>query len=46
MSGMTIRRLERGVGVPTMRTRFLIAKELDLQVTDIWPLSRRTKVAA
>lgn len=46
LSGMTIRRLEEGVGIPTMRTRFLIAKELGFQVTDIWPLSRRSRVPA
>lgn len=45
LSGMTIRRLENGVGCPTVRTRFLIARELGLEVTDIWPLETR-RVAA
>lgn len=44
LSGMTIRRLENGVGRPTVRTQFLIARELGLAVTDIWPL--RDRVAA
>lgn len=41
LSGMTVRRLENGVGSPTVRTKFLIAKELGLDVTDIWPLRER-----
>lgn len=41
LSGMTIRRIENGIGSPTVRTQFLIARELDLEVTDIWPLTTR-----
>lgn len=46
VSGMTIRRLERGVGRPTIRTRFLIARELGLQVTDVWPPATRKAARA
>lgn len=43
---MTVRRLEQGVGFPTIRTRFLIARELGLQVTDVWPLTSTRREAA
>lgn len=46
LSGMTIRRIEAGIGQPTIRTRFLIARELDMEVTTLWPSSLRTEVAA
>lgn len=44
LSGMTIRRVEQGIGSPTVRTRFRLARELGVEVTDIWPL--RSKVSA
>jgi DNA-binding XRE family transcriptional regulator len=37
ISGRTIRRVEDGKR-PTVRTMFQIAKHLDCQVTDLWPL--------
>ena len=45
VSGMTIRRLERGIGQPTARTKYRIARELGLDVTDIWPVRQRDLVA-
>lgn len=41
LSGMTIRRVEHGVGSPTVRTRFRLARELGVEVTDIWPMGSR-----
>lgn len=37
VSGRTIRRVEDGKR-PTVRTMFLLAKEFDCEVTDLWPL--------
>jgi transcriptional regulator with XRE-family HTH domain len=37
VSGRTIRRVEEGKR-PTVRTMFLIAKEFDCDVTELWPL--------
>jgi transcriptional regulator with XRE-family HTH domain len=37
VSGRTIRRVEEG-GRPTVRTMFLLAKEFDCEVVDLWPL--------
>lgn len=45
VSGMTIRRLERGIGKPTVRTKFRIAREFGLEVTDLWPVRHRELVA-
>jgi transcriptional regulator with XRE-family HTH domain len=38
VSGMTIRRLERGQCKPTVRTMFLLAEAFDMQPTDMWPI--------
>lgn len=37
-SGRTIRRIEEG-GRPTVRTMFLIAREFDREVSELWPIS-------
>lgn len=37
-SGRTIRRIEEGKK-PTVRTMFLIAKEFDREVGELWPIS-------
>lgn len=44
VSGITIRRVERGECTPTVRTMFLLAGEFELQVTDIWPIEDRAAV--
>mgnify|MGYP001081835876 CR=1 FL=1 len=36
VSGQTIRRIENGKR-PTIRTMFLVARELDCEVVDLWP---------
>lgn len=46
LSGMTIRRVEQGVGFPTIRTKFRLARELGVDVTEIWPIDARRKTAA
>lgn len=38
-SGRTIRRIEDGGTRPTVRTMFLIAKEFEREVVELWPLS-------
>lgn len=38
VSGRTIRRVEEGKR-PTARTMFLIAKEFDCEVVELWPIS-------
>jgi transcriptional regulator with XRE-family HTH domain len=38
VSGRTIRRVEDGGTRPTVRTMFLIAKEFDCDVIELWPL--------
>lgn len=41
VSGMTIRRIERGGCKPTPQTMFRLASEFDLDVIDLWPIERR-----
>lgn len=38
VSGRTIRRVEEGKR-PTVRTMFLIAKEFDCEVVELWPIT-------
>lgn len=45
VSGMTIRRVERGQCQPTPRTMFLIAQEFGLRPTDLWPIGRSAVLA-
>lgn len=47
VTGMTIRRIEQGKRM-TVRTAFLIAKDMGLPVIDLWPppTSTRSAVAA
>lgn len=40
VSGGTVRRIEAGLA-PTVRTMFLIAKDMGLQVTDLFPIAAR-----
>lgn len=42
VSGITIRRIERGQCLPTVRTMFKIAGEFHLRVTDLWPIEERS----
>ncbi len=44
VAGMTIRRIERGKSL-TIRSAFVIAADMGLAVTDLWPPTR-TPVAA
>jgi transcriptional regulator with XRE-family HTH domain len=41
VSGMTIRRIERGECHPTVRTMFLLAAEFEMRPTDMWPIEDR-----
>lgn len=45
VSGMTIRRIERGKAL-TVRTAFLIAADMGVAVTELWPPRTRAKAAA
>ena len=44
VTGMTIRRAERGRSI-TVRTAFLIAKDMGVAVVDLWPVSARPVAA-
>jgi transcriptional regulator with XRE-family HTH domain len=44
VSGGTVRRIEAGL-VPTVRTMFLIASDLGVQVTDLFPSATRERAA-
>lgn len=43
LSGKTIRMAEAGF-IPTPRTQFLIAREFDLNPTELWPFDRDRQV--
>lgn len=45
VTGMTIRRVETGKRM-TVRTAFVIAKDMGLAVVDLWPPTTRTAAAA
>jgi DNA-binding XRE family transcriptional regulator len=45
VSGMTVRRIEEGGNVRT-RTAFLLAQNMGLHVTDLWPVSTRSGAPA
>ncbi len=42
---MTVRRIERGRAM-TVRSAFLIAEDMGMPVTALWPPSTRSRVAA
>jgi len=45
VTGMTVRRAEKGKSI-TVRTAFLIAGDMGVSVTALWPSSTRPAVAA
>jgi transcriptional regulator with XRE-family HTH domain len=45
VSGGTVRRIEAGLA-PTVRTMFLIASDMDVRVTELFPATTRERQAA